>query len=271
MKYHTCNQWLGSLALAAASVAVAVIADANNIPCGVSALVGVVAYVAGSAACAFGYEDGDMVLRPETPRSSATDTHDMMEQTRVVAVNVLALAGAGSVGMQLVWERSGSPTTSWLWYPVELLVCTFAAEVWFFTWHWVLHVVPFLWRHVHQKHHRARAPVAWQSLYCTWYENILVNLCTLVLGPVLLRMEPSHFLAWSVTSTLVTLVSHSGLMDAYGLMDARAHDAHHQFGNAVKTRGNYGFTGVLDWLCGTRCSAVVAASAAVRKQLAKKE
>ena len=129
-------------------------------------------------------------------------------------------------------------------------------EVLFYTSHRTLHAVPFLYRHVHKKHHEFVGTVAIAAEHAHPLENFLGNAVPTVgfLLFVVRAPQPVWFV-WFAARMQETYESHSGycfeeapVARCLGLLNgvrARHHDLHH-----TANRGNFGGP-LLDYLCGT--------------------
>lgn len=78
-------------------------------------------------------------------------------------------------------------------------------EVWFYYFHRLAHWKPFF-KHIHYKHHQYKAPVALAAVYAHPVEMGLVNIPSILFGPVVLQMHLLTTLAWLITASVVTEV-----------------------------------------------------------------
>jgi sterol desaturase/sphingolipid hydroxylase (fatty acid hydroxylase superfamily) len=137
--------------------------------------------------------------------------------------------------------------------PWSVAVCTTAVhasvlpiflELWFFATHRMLHVVPWLYRHIHKIHHRFRHPTPVCALYAHPVEFVGGNLAGIVGAPLLCgalfaSMSPWLYVLWIYGSFAMSLASHSGI----AMLGAASHDTHHRSFNR-----HYGVLGICDAL-----------------------
>lgn len=127
----------------------------------------------------------------------------------------------------------------------QLVVFAIVEEIGFFYTHYAAHCVPFLYKHIHKRHHEWQASVGVVALYAHPLEFIFSNLLPVGLGPLICD---SHLLVtwvWFVLGIITTVNTHSGYHFP-GMPSPEAHDFHHlTFNNC------YGVLGVLDFLHGT--------------------
>ncbi|MFN7950460.1 MAG: sterol desaturase family protein [bacterium] len=102
--------------------------------------------------------------------------------------------------------------------------------------YYLLHRYPFhAWpglREVHAVHHRAKYPIAFDSLYLNPIETLaglaLLTFCTWLVGPVSVHAFGLIFLVYSQMNILVHCgLDLPGALRPFGFM-ARKHDAHHR-------------------------------------------
>ncbi len=102
--------------------------------------------------------------------------------------------------------------------------------------YYLLHRYPFhAWpglREVHAMHHRAKYPIAFDSLYLNPIETLcgltLLTFCTWLVGPISVHSFALIFLVYSQMNILVHCgLDLPGALKPFGFM-ARKHDAHHR-------------------------------------------
>lgn len=123
-------------------------------------------------------------------------------------------------------------------FPLHMMV----TEIAFYTAHYVMHVVPWIYRHVHKVHHRFTHPTAMACAYAHPMEFTFGNVLPIALGPMLTNAHPNTAYIWFAMAMLSTCKGHCG----YDVANAATHDAHHQDG-----RYNFGVLHLMDALCGT--------------------
>lgn len=115
------------------------------------------------------------------------------------------------------------------------------AEIVFYSSHRLLHI-PFLYKHIHKRHHQWQIPMTLATLDAHPIEHFLTNVAPVLLGPYLLGTNMYILTSWVVMATVNSILAHSGYSrDDY-------HTDHHKYINC-----NYGiFKGYgLDKLFGT--------------------
>ena len=120
---------------------------------------------------------------------------------------------------------------------------TFAivSEIWFYSWHRLMHKYDFLYNNFHAIHHQITFPTPVSSLYAHPLEHILLNFPTLCLGPLLTQSHFVLWVAWSLFATVSTCQAHSGWHLPF-MGSPEQHDFHHSYGSE-----NFGIAiGVMD-------------------------
>ncbi|EFC44250.1 C-4 sterol methyl oxidase [Naegleria gruberi] len=101
----------------------------------------------------------------------------------------------------------------WYWIPKIIIYWSiFMAmdEVLFFGSHYLLHKVPFLYKHVHSLHHELRYTVSVGCVYAHPVEYLFGNVIPVLSGPSLLRVHLFWYCLWIVFKMMETSYVHSG-------------------------------------------------------------
>ncbi|KAH0629874.1 hypothetical protein JD844_012325, partial [Phrynosoma platyrhinos] len=130
------------------------------------------------------------------------------------------------------------------WFLLELATFTLTEEILFYYSHRLVHH-PFLYKHIHKKHHEWTAPIGIVSVYAHPVEHVVSNMLPVITGPVLLGSHVTSTTVWLCLALLATSVSHCGYHLPF-LPSPEFHDFHH-----LKFNQCYGVLGVLDRLHGT--------------------
>lgn len=124
-------------------------------------------------------------------------------------------------------------------------------EVLFYATHRTMHVYPELYRRFHALHHQWNAPVAWAAAYAHPVEVVVCDLLPMMAAPWVLNMHWQALFVWCVLGVFVSQIHHSGLrwpvMISGSSEQPEFHDEHHRL-----RVGNFGMTGLMDSLFGTR-------------------
>jgi len=159
----------------------------------------------------------------------------------LLALGLVALAGA-------LWLRGWSPadpTPAWWMVLGQLLLMGLITEVAFYSAHRWLHT-RWLYRRVHRVHHRYRAPTAWSAQFAHPFEYVVGNMLPIALPMVLVAPDLLTLWAFGAVVLLNTQLVHSGYQLPLAPW-AVPHDLHH-----YRVTVNYGSTGLMDRLLGTR-------------------
>lgn len=131
------------------------------------------------------------------------------------------------------------------WYQMILIGAfyLFMADQWFYWTHRLGHH-PLIYQQIHSIHHQWVHPIAVRAIYAHPVEHLVVNIGSILIGPLII---PSHFsmiLFWVALTTFNAVYGHSGTAIPAG--SAEKHDLHHRFLNC-----NYGTLGLSDIMYGT--------------------
>nr|XP_016850569.1 PREDICTED: fatty acid hydroxylase domain-containing protein 2 isoform X2 [Anolis carolinensis] len=130
------------------------------------------------------------------------------------------------------------------WFLLEVAIFTLVEEILFYYSHRLVHH-PFLYKHIHKKHHEWTAPIGIISVYAHPVEHVVSNMLPAIAGPVLLGSHVTSTTVWLCLALLASSVSHCGYHLPF-LPSPEFHDFHH-----LKFNQCYGVLGVLDRLHGT--------------------
>lgn len=116
------------------------------------------------------------------------------------------------------------------------------SEIWFYSTHYVCHVVPWLYKWVHKTHHRFNIPVALTTFYCSPVEMIVVNSGTAMVPTIILYLlgfplTIQLYRVWVISGIVFGVTSHS--------YEDQKHTVHHK-----RRDVEYGYL-FMDWLFGT--------------------
>lgn len=126
----------------------------------------------------------------------------------------------------------------------KFVVSMFLSDTYFYHSHFLMHTRWF-YKYVHSLHHEAVEPFGLVTNYCSLPELFIVNLPTVFVGPTVTRMSLPLYYGWILTSTVYTMLEHSGLRPIF-FMDPTHHYRHHSM-----IRGNYGLSPLWDTIYGT--------------------
>jgi sterol desaturase/sphingolipid hydroxylase (fatty acid hydroxylase superfamily) len=122
---------------------------------------------------------------------------------------------------------------------ITLITCV---EIGFYYSHRLLHIKSLY--QFHKTHHNYVTPIALSAIYSHPVEAFVSSVCSIISPAFYLRIHLSLFYLAIAIGWATTCRSHSG----YGGFDTRiSHDLHHS-----KNTGNYGLSGILDYLNGTQ-------------------
>lgn len=114
--------------------------------------------------------------------------------------------------------------------------------VWFYFSHRLMHQ-RFLWKHVHYVHHQYKDTIPYAAIYCHYLEHAIVNLMSLVIGPILFPSDYIILRLWLHGGTMYSINAHNAVSRRDFLGN---HDLHHLF-----YKYNYGTGMIMDKIFGT--------------------
>jgi len=142
----------------------------------------------------------------------------------------------------VLYRPSTTHVYPWVYY---LVFYVLVAETSFYFIHRLFHIVPYLYKTYHARHHVWTHPVSRAALDTHPVDHVFINLLPLLLGPTL--WPPVSFTVvylWVMMSTYHAVYTHSyPLTRSWG---QRLHVLHH-----VMPRYNFGIYGFWDALLGT--------------------
>ncbi len=176
---------------------------------------------------------------PFNPGLGVTVRNALFNQLFVFLPGFFALHyGSRALGFGL----SFSPELPSLWEVARTAVTLVAVvEVGFYYSHRLLHWPPLYV--FHKVHHSFVTPIALSAIYSHPLEALLSSVLSICGPAFFLGTHVVLFYLASLLGWAVTCVSHSGYA---GPLNRAAHDLHHS-----KNTGNFGLTGLLDYLHGT--------------------
>jgi sterol desaturase/sphingolipid hydroxylase (fatty acid hydroxylase superfamily) len=129
--------------------------------------------------------------------------------------------------------------------------------------HRALHVVPYLWRHIHSIHHYASTPLSRVTYQDHWFDNFGNAVVGQTFAQILIPLDLPTFVFSRLFRVAESLEKHSGHSSNWNLAHAiqfawmpfaqmpHHHDWHHEgFKSCNYTFSSMG--GVWDWVFGTR-------------------
>lgn len=167
-----------------------------------------------------------------------------------VAINFLIIQTVLTIGQIYLYGAVGMIgfNMPFIWY-LELpylILYILAVEVYFFFTHYTFHSKKLY--PIHKQHHYFIHPVALAGSYAEPIEYMLVNNCSIFIGPLLFPSHVITYLIFLYLAILSNILSHSG-WDFYPklrIFSPKFHDTHH-----LKFNCNYSVFGLMDYLCGT--------------------
>ena len=108
----------------------------------------------------------------------------------------------------------------------------FCIDIWFFSFHYLFHKIPILYKNIHKFHHRESIPSAVSALEAHILEHLIINILSILIGPILC---PGYYLTiyiYIFITTANSCISHSGYNSPLVGIE---HNIHHNF-----SKYNYG-------------------------------
>jgi len=182
---------------------------------------------------------------------------NLRKNLKLILTNLFILCLLSFGGMWYFQEYFLWVTPSVMLFITQLLIIALLDDLEFYCWHRFLHSHPYMMRHIHSIHHRARVPYPIEFIYAHPIEW-LGGMLGLVLAVVLIIFcygGVNAYVLWIFTAyrTLRELDIHSNLEPKYTkflpfLCNAKHHSLHHN-----RVRGNFASTFTyLDRLFGTQ-------------------
>ena len=116
-----------------------------------------------------------------------------------------------------------------------LAISVICADIWFYLFHIFIHKNKFLYKHIHKTHHIYSEPFAFSSFDSTFIEHIVINIGSVVIGPIISGylglFTKTHTEFFILFATYTSCVSHS----SYSIK----HYLHHKNINCNYGQGTY--------------------------------
>ncbi|KAL9641539.1 hypothetical protein ABK040_013460 [Willaertia magna] len=121
--------------------------------------------------------------------------------------------------------------------PIYLLLFIISDEILFYTSHYYMHKIKFLYNNIHYKHHEMKHSVSVGCIYTHPIEFIFANILPVLAGPFFLRPHITIYWLWICLKMLETIYVHSGFefFNFNFFVESSRHDYHHSH-----YRDNYG-------------------------------
>jgi sterol desaturase/sphingolipid hydroxylase (fatty acid hydroxylase superfamily) len=154
----------------------------------------------------------------------------------------------GVANLNPAYALSNDLVEPWWWYTQlipTLVVIYLISDCWFYHAHKFAHRREvFYW--LHALHHEYDQPFALETMYCSVWEMMLLNLMAVVLGPWLLLPDVWTCSIWYCLAAVYVVLAHSGYRFT-SMFSAEYHDLHHRMFNC-----NFG-SQMWDYIYGTQC------------------
>lgn len=128
---------------------------------------------------------------------------------------------------------------------LDLCVCNILLEISSYLVHRLMHTKHF-YKRFHKIHHEFKLPIPMEAMYNHPVEHVIMSLVPVYIGPVLIRTHFSVFFIWLFINLISAMTDHANI-HIPGLKSPRFHNFHHENPSA----GNFGITGLMDFVCGT--------------------
>lgn len=162
-----------------------------------------------------------------------------------ISIIMFALYG----GITLLADRIGWINIDWFFTPGrfmrDLIVLFFWNEIHFYACHRLLHT-PWLFRYVHQRHHRSIVPTPFSTYSFHWFEAVLLS-SVMITCMVFYDLSFAMVLFFPAFSLLINNIGHMNYAifpnkpATYLFASCKRHTLHH-----TRIHGNFGF--FLPWI-----------------------
>lgn len=120
---------------------------------------------------------------------------------------------------------------------------TIIGDQWFYWTHRLMHC-PLLYYSIHYYHHYWTYPIAISTINAHPIEHIIINIGSIVIGPLLYPCTDNILTIWIILTTFNAVSGHCGLHIPY--LSIENHDMHHRLLTC-----NYGTSVLSDYMYGT--------------------
>ncbi|CAF0915549.1 unnamed protein product [Adineta ricciae] len=194
---------------------------------------------------------------------------DKLVTRLVMSVNIYMMARTAGGLILGGYDRNTPPslghTISWF-FVVKVGLWLIALDFFFYCYHRIVHIVPFLWR-IHSLHHCTKHPTALQSILAGDIQELIEIFLVPFAASMIMPLTAHEF--WIAQCVLIYMEAggHSGIraywphvilyevLKPFGMeICIEDHDLHHRYG---KSGMNYGKqTRIFDRIFGTHCDRV---------------
>lgn len=121
----------------------------------------------------------------------------------------------------------------WLYFFISIFLLTLISDMAFYWLHRLMHV-PFLYKYIHEVHHRSTNPTAFAGFSFHTLEAISIGIICFYLPAIIIPWHPAAFIIYSVFCVFWISFIHSGLeirsvVTPYKIMNTSTdHNNHHQ-------------------------------------------